>query len=119
MAIRGGAILFLSVLSVVVGNKYYVPFYIAHGMAALVFYYVGNLVHLMNVDKRKCKSWFLLNALNQKDSLVYYKSEVSASLIHSDTIISKEEKLNAIRQKSEHLLIDSINTINKKKSWEK
>lgn len=36
MAIRG-AILFLSVLSVVVGNKYYVPFYIAHGMAAFVF----------------------------------------------------------------------------------
>lgn len=56
----GGAILFLSVLSVVVGNKYYVPFYIAHGMTALVFYYVGNLVHLMNVDKRKCKSRFLI-----------------------------------------------------------
>ena len=63
MAIRGGAILFLSVLSVVVGNKYYVPFYIAHGMAALVFYYVGNLVHLMNVDKRKCKSMFLIQML--------------------------------------------------------
>ena len=29
-------------------------------MAALVFYYVGNLVHLMNVDKRKCKSRFLI-----------------------------------------------------------
>lgn len=26
----------------------------------LFFYYVGNLVHLMNVDKRKCKSWFLI-----------------------------------------------------------
>ena len=56
----------------------------------------------------------LLNALGQKDSLVYSKSDVSASLIHSDTIISKEEKINTIRQKSEHLLIDSINTINKK-----
>lgn len=53
----------------------------------------------------------LLNALGQKDSLVYYKSEVSASLIHSDTIIAKEDNLNLIRQSSEQLLMDSINKI--------
>ena len=53
----------------------------------------------------------LLNALGQKDSLVYYKSDVSASLIHSDTIIAKEDHLNSIRQSSEKLLMNSINKI--------
>lgn len=55
-----GAIICLSVLSVVVGHKFYVPFYLAHGMAALVFYYVGNWAHIMNIEKQRCKHWIVL-----------------------------------------------------------
>lgn len=43
-----------------IGNKYYVPFYLAHGMVALVFYYVGNIAHNMNIEKSKCKIWCAL-----------------------------------------------------------
>lgn len=59
MAIQGG-IFCLSVLSVIIGSKCYVPFYIAHGMAALVFYYVGNIAHNMNIEKRRCRLWGIL-----------------------------------------------------------
>lgn len=53
----GGAVFCLSVLSVMIGSKYYVPFYLAHGMAALIFYYVGNIAHNMNIEKSECKIW--------------------------------------------------------------
>ena len=38
-----------------IGSKYYVPFYLAHGMAALIFYYVGNIAHNMSIEKSECK----------------------------------------------------------------
>ena len=85
-----------------------------HGTAFATIFHKPLFSVVQDTESEDGRMQTLLNALNQKDSLVYYKSEVSASLIHSDTIISKEEKLNAIRQKLEHLLIDSINTINKK-----
>lgn len=85
-----------------------------HGTAFATIFHKPLFSVVQDTESEDGRMQTLLNALSQKDSLVYYKSEVSASLIHSDTIISKEEKLNAIRQKSEHLLIDSINTINKK-----
>lgn len=53
----GGGNICLSIFGVVIGSKYYVPFYIAHGMAALIFYYVGNIAHNMNIEKRRCKLW--------------------------------------------------------------
>ena len=56
MVIRG-AVFCLSILSVMIGSKYYVPFYLAHGMAALIFYYVGNIAHNMNIEKSECKIW--------------------------------------------------------------
>lgn len=59
MVIRG-ALICLSVLSVMIGSKYYVPFYLAHGMAALIFYYVGNIAHNMNIEKSGCKIWCAL-----------------------------------------------------------
>ena len=87
-----------------------------HGTAFATIFHKPLFAVVQDTESEDGRMQTLLNALRQKDSLVYYKSEVSASLIHSDTIISKEEKLNAIRQKSEHLLIDSINTINKNQS---
>lgn len=59
MVIRG-AVFCLSILSVMIGSKYYVPFYLAHGMAALIFYYVGNIAHNMNIEKSECKIWCVL-----------------------------------------------------------
>lgn len=42
MVIRG-AVFCLSVLSVMIGSKYYVPLYLAHGMAALIFIMLATL----------------------------------------------------------------------------
>lgn len=72
--------------------------------------YMGGKLDLWN-SFNLWRMQTLLNALNQKDSLVYYKSDVSASMIHSNTIIGKEENLNSIRERSEHLLMVSINKI--------
>ena len=85
-----------------------------HGTAFATIFHKPLFSVVQDTESEDGRMQTLLNTIKKKDSLVYYKSDVSASLIHSDTIISKEEKINTIRQKSEHLLIDSINTINKK-----
>lgn len=82
-----------------------------HGTAFATVFHKPLFSVVQNTESEDGRMQTLLNALGQKDSLVYYKSDVSVSLIHSDTIIAKEEHLNSIRQSSEQLLMDSINKI--------
>ena len=82
-----------------------------HGTAFATVFHKPLFSVVQNTESEDGRMQTLLNALGQKDSLVYYKSEVSASLIHSDTIIAKEDHLNSIRQSSEQRLMDSINKI--------
>lgn len=82
-----------------------------HGTAFATVFHKPLFSVVQNTESEDGRMQTLLNALGQKDSLVYYKSDVSASLIHSDTIIAKENHLNSIRQSSEQLLMNSINKI--------
>ena len=50
----------ISILGAFIGNKYYIPFYLAHGMIATLFYYVGHLSHKYSINKLSFKHWHLL-----------------------------------------------------------
>ena len=82
-----------------------------HGTAFATIFHKPLFSVVQDTESEDGRMQTLLNALGQKDSLVYYKSDVSVSLIHSDTIIAMEDYLNSIRQSSEQLLMDSINKI--------
>lgn len=82
-----------------------------HGTAFATIFHKPLFSVVQDTESEDGRMQTLLNALGQKDSLVYYKSDVSVSLIHSDAIIAREDYLNSIRQSSEQLLMDSINKI--------
>ena len=46
-----GGVAGISILGAFIGNKYYIPFYLAHGMFATIFYYVGHLSHKYSINK--------------------------------------------------------------------
>ena len=50
----------ISIFGAFIGNKYYIPFYLAHGMIATLFYYVGHLSHKYSINKLSFKHWHLL-----------------------------------------------------------
>ena len=50
----------ISIFGAFIGNKYYIPFYLAHGMFATLFYYVGHLSHKYSINKLSFKHWHLL-----------------------------------------------------------
>lgn len=56
----GGVVAGISILGAFIGNKYYIPFYLAHGMIATIFYYVGHLSHKYSINKLSFKHWHLL-----------------------------------------------------------
>ena len=56
----GGGVAGISIFGAFIGNKYYIPFYLAHGMIATLFYYVGHLSHKYSINKLSFKHWHLL-----------------------------------------------------------
>ena len=55
-----GGVAGISILGAFIGNKYYIPFYLAHGMFATIFYYVGHLSHKYSINKLSFKHRHLL-----------------------------------------------------------
>lgn len=49
--LSGGVILVISFLCVYVGSKHYIPFYIGHGGAGLIFYHIGRLARNVNIGQ--------------------------------------------------------------------
>ncbi|WP_288772413.1 hypothetical protein, partial [uncultured Prevotella sp.] len=99
----GGVVAGISIFGAFIGNKYYIPFYLAHGMIATLFYYVGHLSHKYSINKLSFKHWHLLLL----GAFIIAGMKVGEPYF----IIAKEDSLNAIRNRSENLLVNSLKNI--------
>ncbi|KIP56014.1 hypothetical protein ST42_07125 [Prevotella pectinovora] len=72
-------------------------------MIATLFYYVGHLSHKYSINKLSFKHWHLLLL----GAFIIAGMKVGEPYF----IIAKEDSLNAIRNRSENLLVNSLKNI--------
>ena len=84
-----------------------------HGTAFATIFHKSLFSVVQDTEAEDGRMQTLLRDLHQEKSLVAYNREISVDLIHSEEIISKEECLDAIRKRSESLLVNSLKNIQK------
>ena len=82
-----------------------------HGTAFATIFHKPLLSVVQDTESEDGRMQTLLRDLQQDESLVSYNKTVSKELIHSPNIIAKEDSLNAIRNRSENLLVNSLKNI--------
>lgn len=82
-----------------------------HGTAFATIFHKPLLSVVQDTESEDGRMQTLLRDLQQEESLVSYNKTVSKELIHSPNIIAKEDSLNAIRTRSENLLVNSLKNI--------
>lgn len=82
-----------------------------HGTAFATIFHKPLLSVVQDTESEDGRMQTLLRDLQQEESLVSYNKTVSKELIHSPNIIAKEDSLNAIRNRSENLLVNSLKNI--------
>lgn len=82
-----------------------------HGTAFATIFHKPLFSVVQDTEAEDGRMQTLLRDLHQEASLVAYNGEVLGELIHSQNIISKEENLAKIRNRSENLLFKSIKKV--------
>lgn len=82
-----------------------------HGTAFATIFHKPLFSVVQATENEDGRMQTLLRGLKQEKSLVAYNKELDVDLIHSDEIITKEERLNVIRMHSEELLVNSLKNI--------
>lgn len=82
-----------------------------HGTAFATIFHKPLFSVVQATENEDGRMQTLLRGLKQEKSLVAYNKELDVDLIHSDEIITKEERLDVIRMHSEELLVNSLKNI--------